>query len=101
MKNLSVIAILIGQAQAQLTSDLTVDDTLAGCTLFASQFDNTCTAVASSVSAIPSESVTCQDVGFCPDFGSSSGEGTGTCTFYRKLCVTCRVDSGGKVFIRT
>ena len=99
-QNQIVVAILIGSIKAQTTSDLTVDNTLAGCNTYASQFDNTCTAVAASAADIPTATVTCTDVGYCPSFSGSSGSGTGTCTFTRKLCVTCR-ESGGHVYIRT
>lgn len=99
MKNTSAmtIAILFGYAQSQTTSDLTVDNTLAGCKTFASQFANTCTAVASAAKDIPTASMTCKNVVKCPTHGTTSGE---NCTFTRKLCVTCR-ESGGKVYIRT
>jgi hypothetical protein len=64
---------------------------LAGCLAFAALFDNTCTDLENAVSfsSIPSETISCTgDVGYCP--GTSSGS---TCTWTRKLCVTCSLVS--------
>ena len=93
----AVIA-LLGVSKAGSSSDDTFDNTLAGCESFASKFENTCASTSSttSLSSVASSSVTCSNVGQCPSSGSGSSS---SCTFSRKLCVTCS-ESGGTVTIR-
>eukprot|EP01062_Namystynia_karyoxenos_P081500 TRINITY_DN8978_c0_g2_i1.p1 TRINITY_DN8978_c0_g2~~TRINITY_DN8978_c0_g2_i1.p1 ORF type:complete len:1061 (+),score=245.94 TRINITY_DN8978_c0_g2_i1:84-3185(+) len=72
--------------------------TLAECKAIASLFRNTCSSApdspASSVGAMTSSPVSCDNVGMCA--GTTSGS---TCTWQRKLCVSCS-ESGGTVRIR-
>lgn len=85
-----VVLALLGKIKASATADEQWANDLAGCQDFASNFDNTCTA-AGSLASMPSASVTCSSnlVGTCA--GTESG---GSCTWQRKLCVTCRDDAG-------
>lgn len=68
------------------------------CLAVASGFQNTCTSTAATkLSLVPGATVTCTNM----DQTSCPGTFTaGTCTWTRKLCVTCRTDSNSKVWIR-
>ena len=84
---------LFGATSASSSADENWDGTLASCQDYASKFDNTCSSV-TSFNSLPSSSVTCSNVGVC-----AGSESNGSCTWDRKLCVTCR-DDGGTVKIR-
>ena len=76
------------------------DHSMSTCLAVAKMFRNTCnsaTTAADSVKSIPSETVTCNDVGQCG--GINAGF---LCTWERRLCVTCRMDTerGGTTKIR-
>jgi hypothetical protein len=78
----------------------TVDTTLAGCLAFAAEFDNTCTDLTtaySTVADIPGVSKTCPSVGSCIEGASGDAD---SCTWERKLCITCTEDSNGVVYVR-
>lgn len=78
-----ILVLLFSRAQAQTSSDIVLDNTLSGCLTFASQFDNTCADTSSgpsSLTDVPTSSMTCTGVGNCPDIGSTSGD---DCTFDR------------------
>ena len=95
-----MIAILLGAAKAQTTSDLELDDTLASCLKFAAFFDNTCTDTSNppaSVADVPTASVTCAGIGKCPTHGTGDNS---SCTFTRKLCISCK-EENSKVYITT
>ena len=84
-----VVLALFGIVDASSTADETWDDTLASCQDYASKFDNTCSSAA-DFSSVPTSSVTCTN-----SYGVCAGsESSGSCTWDRKLCVTCRNDSG-------
>lgn len=79
---------LIGAVDASATADDNYTDSLADCQAFAGKFENTCSA-AGAFTYMMSASVTCANVEACA--GTESGS---NCTWERKLCVTCRDDSG-------
>lgn len=93
MKLYTLLA-LLGNASMSVVEDETYTNSYADCLAFALQFDNTCSdqTTATSFSSIPTKMMTCQlDRGVCPSHGTTSGS---TCTFTRKLCVTCRNNNG-------
>lgn len=66
------------------------------CKEVASKFNNTCTdGPASSLSALTGAEMTCTDMPTCP--GTQSGD---SCTWTRKLCVSCWEDKHGTVKVR-
>ena len=72
-------------------------NSLADCQAFAATFDNTCdpTAPAVDFASVPTEDFTCNsNVNLCN--GAAAGS---SCTWKRKLCVTCS-DVSGVVYIR-
>lgn len=80
---------LFGAAYASSTADESWDDSLSSCQDYASKFDNTCSS-ATALSSMTSASVTCSN-----NYGVCAGtESNGSCTWNRKLCVTCRSDQG-------
>ena len=69
---------------------------LEDCNEVVSHYKNTCSeGPADSVSAIPSETVTCYDMQSCP--GTQSGN---KCEWERKLCASCWEDKHGTVKVR-
>ena len=93
MFKILILLPLVIQIQAS-----TYSSSLTDCYKFAALFDNTCTSTStsySSVSAIPTKTVTCSTmVGECA--GTTSGS---YCSWSRALCVTCSSVSG-TVYIR-
>ena len=85
-----MLAALLGSVDASATADESWTNTLASCQDFASKFQNTCSS-AGSLASMNSAAVTCSssNTGACA--GTTSGS---NCTWNRKLCVTCRDDSG-------
>jgi hypothetical protein len=81
------------------------DSSLASCKQFALLFSNTCdpTLPATSYDLIPTVNKTCTNVGYCPSktvpLGINVGN-TASCTFERKMCVTCSVGSDSLTYIR-
>lgn len=88
---------LIGAVDASHTSTPTEDEswtnTLESCQYFAWNFESTCDS-AGNLNSMRSVTVTCDDVEACA--GTESGR---SCSWERKLCVTCR-DDGGTIKIR-
>ena len=75
---------------------LAYDQSLNDCKAVAAQFDNTCThgdydTPAESVAVMKSKPFACTKKGPCIPAGIKSGQST--CTWQRKICVTCRVDT--------
>ena len=75
-------------------------DSIDDCKAFAQKFDNTCDhgdydTPADSVAVMASESLTCTQRLCFP--GGVAGDNT--CTWERKLCVTCSQESDGDVYI--
>lgn len=96
-------------------SDLELNATLEGCWAAAELFDNTCNiteGAATSVSAMHGANMTCSNTGTCPsngwenvtiNFTNSTGNFSRVeqrCNWVRKLCVTCRMDNFGQVYVR-
>ena len=87
---------------ASATADETYTNTLADCQTFASKFDNTCSSTSTQLDFkdIPKKDVTCANVGTCGSTVEFSGDAK-SCTWGRKLCVTCFQDnSESDVMIR-
>lgn len=67
-------------------------NSLADCNAVASSFRNTCSGgPAASVASMSGETISCTGQPTCLTSGGVSGN---TCTWNRKLCVTCRSSSG-------
>jgi len=82
------------------------DQSLNDCKAVAAQFNNTCShgdydTPSASMDGMGYETVTCENKRRCIDKNSSTllADGT-TCTWKRKLCVTCSVGSNGVTKIR-
>ena len=96
--------ITFGLAQAGASSDDWWTASLADCETFAATFDNTCTGAGSqyqntALAAVAGVSVSFQGDGVCTSTDAMSGS---TCTFTRKLCVSCFSDAGTvKIRVRT
>lgn len=72
------------------------DQSLENCKAVAAEFRNTCAhgdydTPAASVGTMASETVECEIISKCISAGTSNGS---TCTWERKLCVTCYDDNG-------
>ena len=82
-------------------SSHSIGRTLADCEAVAASFNNTCRfpfQAAESVAALEGANITCSNYGTCVDSGhesAGSNATTKTCTFTRKLCVSCGVEGGG------
>lgn len=90
MTRKTLAATLLSVVTYATVNATTYPATLAGCLEFAALFDNTCTdlSTATSFDSVPSETVSCTgDVEYCAGSWDSTGS---TCTWTRKLCVTCR-----------
>lgn len=79
-----------------VASCLAYDQSLRDCKAVAEKFSNTCAhgdydTPAVSVAGMPSQPFTCADKPRCIPSGTSSGR---SCTWQRKLCVTCSISSG-------
>lgn len=83
-----------------LSTSKTYTSSLNDCLAFASLFDNTCnsTSTVQNFTKIATKNKTCTGTDYCMD-GAWVGE-TGNCSFTRKTCVTCRVDSSNTTLIR-
>ena len=98
----AIVALMMASsASASATEDETYTNTLASCLEFAAKFDNTCTDLSTAVAfaSVPTKTVTCamtDSRATCPASGTVSGT---SCTFTRKLCITCR-DDGGTIKIK-
>lgn len=89
MRKLFTATAALALTQLAVVNAATYPATLAGCLAFAALFDNTCTdlSTATDFDSVPSETVTCTgDVAYCAGSWDSTGS---TCTWTRKLCVTC------------
>ena len=87
LKKSLAIALLLNEVQASATADDSYAATLAGCNAFAATFANTCTAAAASTSAVTGASFSCAvGTNMCTNQAATSSS---TCTFTRRLCVTC------------
>ena len=78
--------------------------TLADCKTVAAKFSNTCAGTpdtaASFSGTFAGSTVTCTGITTCPTGGTTSTSGgVTTCTWTRKLCVTCST-SNSKVYMR-
>jgi len=84
------VALLLGNVSA---SDYIPGTDYAGCQTFAGKFANTCGSVTTQTAfaSLTEASYSCDNVVSCA--GSTSGS---TCTWNRKLCVTC-IDTGSKI----
>lgn len=83
-------------AASLVAASQALDQSLASCKLVAAAFRNTCAhgdydTPAASVSSMASEAFACEGKPRCIPDGVVSGS---TCTWERRLCVTCRVDDG-------
>ena len=80
--------------RASKTKDESYSDSLKDCLEFAEQFDNTCESTSKPLDfdAVPYKDISySRPVGVCA--GTTTGSGrTATCTWKRKLCVTCFKD---------
>jgi len=87
------LALLLSNVSA---ADYVPGTTYANCQTFAGKFANTCGSVTTQTafSSLTTASYSCNNVGSCG--GTLSGS---TCTWNRKLCVTC-IDTGSKIQIR-
>ena len=89
MRKLLTASAALALTQLAVVNAATYPATLAGCLAFAALFDNTCSdlSTATDFSSVASETVTCTgDVAYCAGSWDSTGS---TCTWTRKLCVTC------------
>lgn len=92
---MAIGALMVSSSNASATKDETYTNTLASCLEFAATFDNTCTDLTTAVdfANVPEKTVSCTmpSTATCPASGTVSGT---TCSFKRKMCMTCRDDKG-------
>lgn len=83
-----------------LTNVKGVSQSLADCKTIAEKFHNTCTEAPDSgadfYGTFQSATITCSNMKTCP-FGYGTAP---SCTWYRKLCVSCYTDSQSNVNMR-
>ena len=95
---------LVTEMLVLLGAVVAYSQSLADCKAVAARFMNTCAhgdydTPAASVSQITATPFTCANKPRCIPAGTASG---GSCTWQRRLCVTCRVDSGvTKIHVQT